>query len=173
MQNKLPWYKERWVWLLIGIPATSVVLSSIMIYVAINGRDTLVTDDYYKEGVAINQSLAKDRAALDMELQAAIRVEDDGRTFHIAMQGQPEALESRVSKQILLLNFEHPTRHERDALLRLAPSGEGYLGQLEEAPKGKYYLTLYDPAGEWRLQVPASFPDTEIRMQPKTNLPPL
>ena len=53
----LPWYRVPFVWLLISVPATSVVLGAIMITLAVLTDDGLVIDDYYQHGKHINQVL--------------------------------------------------------------------------------------------------------------------
>lgn len=168
MQDSMPWYRERWLWLVVGIPLASVILSSIMLYVALTGEDSLVTDDYYKEGIAINQDLDKDRLAASLGLQGRFDIEADGKTFHLDLTGNT----SEVSSSVLFLNLEHPTRQSEDLLLRLVPNGNRYIGQLEAVPHGKYYLTLYDLDGAWRLQGVATFPDAVIVMQPKAEFLP-
>ena len=54
-----PWYKDRWPWILIAGPATVVVAGFITLWMAVVSDDGLVTDDYYKQGLAINQTLAR------------------------------------------------------------------------------------------------------------------
>ncbi|WP_174564729.1 FixH family protein, partial [Solemya elarraichensis gill symbiont] len=46
-----PWYRQFWPWFIISIPAGTVVAAFITIYIAVDGADPLVTDDYYKEGL--------------------------------------------------------------------------------------------------------------------------
>ena len=67
-----PWYKERWTWLLMLMPATAIVAGSITLWLAIKSFDGLVADDYYKQGLAINQTLAKANVAQDMGLVAHV-----------------------------------------------------------------------------------------------------
>ena len=66
----LPWYKYKLVWMIIAIPAASVIAGINMIYLAVNTDDGLVVDDYYKEGMAINQSLQRDKTAAELGLIA-------------------------------------------------------------------------------------------------------
>ena len=48
-----PWYRHGWVWFLAGIPASAIIAGSITIWIAVSTADSLVADDYYKEGLAI------------------------------------------------------------------------------------------------------------------------
>ncbi len=156
-----PWYQERWVWLLLGIPGASVILSLIMLYVAVDGRDTLVRDDYYKEGLAINENLRKDELALSLGLTARLEIQPD-HSLRLHLTG---TLSPRPD--FLILTFEHPTLSDRDFDIRLLPDGDTYYGLLEAPPEGKRYLTLSAYGGQWRLQTMAGFPTTEVVFTPK------
>lgn len=68
-----PWYKERWTWLLMLMPVTAVIAGSITMWLAVTTFDGLVADDYYKQGLAINQTLARATAAMDLGLTAQVR----------------------------------------------------------------------------------------------------
>jgi hypothetical protein len=72
-RSPTPWYKERWTWLLMLMPATAIVAGGITLWLAIKSFDGLVTDDYYKQGLAINQTLARANTAQDMGLLARVR----------------------------------------------------------------------------------------------------
>ena len=74
----LPWYKYKLVWMIIAIPAASVIAGINMIYLAVNTDDGLVVDDYYKEGMAINQSLQRDKTAAELGLTARLVIEQSG-----------------------------------------------------------------------------------------------
>ena len=65
-----PWYRQFWPWFIIALPATAVVAGLITLYIATVNRDTLVKDDYYKEGLALNQDLARSRRAADLGITA-------------------------------------------------------------------------------------------------------
>ncbi|PID61744.1 MAG: hypothetical protein CSB44_05785 [Gammaproteobacteria bacterium] len=67
-----PWYRHRWPWILISIPAVSVLLGILMITLSLSTNNSLVVDDYYKEGKAINQRLERDRLAASLGVTASI-----------------------------------------------------------------------------------------------------
>ncbi|MEM7209241.1 MAG: FixH family protein [Pseudomonadota bacterium] len=56
-RDTTPWYKQFWPWAIIAIPATTVVACIIMITLAIKTDDGLVSGDYYREGLTINERL--------------------------------------------------------------------------------------------------------------------
>ena len=62
------WYKQFWPWFLIIVPLTSMVLSFTMMNLAFTGEDSMVIDDYYKEGRAINLKIQKLQQAQNLNI---------------------------------------------------------------------------------------------------------
>ncbi len=52
-----PWYRQFWPWFIVSIPATTVLACLVLITLAVISDDGLVSDDYYREGLAINKRL--------------------------------------------------------------------------------------------------------------------
>jgi hypothetical protein len=125
-----PWYKQFWPWVLIGLPATVVVASFNLIYLAYHYSDDLVVDDYYKQGLAINQELTRQRAAEQLGLRAHLAAE--GRRVVVTLDG------SILEPQLRLL-LSHPMEANRD--LKLA---------LSRQPNGQYSTSLpTELSGQW------------------------
>jgi uncharacterized protein len=59
-----PWWKHGHVWLLISGPAVVVVAGVVTFWIARGSSDPIVTEDYYRKGLEINQQLARDRALM-------------------------------------------------------------------------------------------------------------
>ena len=59
----VPWYKQRWPWLLIAGPAFVIIAGAVTVWLAVVSNDGLVVDDYYKQGLAVNQRLHRDQQA--------------------------------------------------------------------------------------------------------------
>ena len=143
----LPWYRHKLVWLVIAIPAASVFAGMYLIYLATNTDHSLVVDDYYKQGMAINQNLQRDRTAAELGLSAQLAVEEAGDRIRItfdkgALSAYPETL---------LLHFQHATHAENDQLLNLVRApGDQYLGYLKKPiQQGVWHVMLSTDA--WRL----------------------
>ena len=66
--SALPWYREPWPWLLMAGPALVVVAGLTTAWIAVTHEDGLVADDYYKRGLAINQELRRDSAAVSLDV---------------------------------------------------------------------------------------------------------
>ena len=143
----LPWYRYKLVWMVIAIPAASVVAGMYLIYLATNTDHSLVVDDYYKKGMAINQSLQRDHAAASLGLSAQLAVESAGNMVRLALdkgtlEGYPENLS---------LHLQHATHAEYDQVLNLVRAPEGqYVGYLKQPIReGVWHVMLSTP--EWRL----------------------
>lgn len=53
-----PWWKFGYVWFVFGGPAIVVVASFVTFYLAVTRPDEVVTEDYYRKGIEINNTLA-------------------------------------------------------------------------------------------------------------------
>jgi len=58
-----PWYREPWPWLLMAGPFIVIVAGIVTAWLAVSTSDGLVTDDYYKEGLAVAETLARSQRA--------------------------------------------------------------------------------------------------------------
>ena len=150
-RDSLPWYKERWTWLLMLMPATAIVAGFITLWLAITSFDGLVADDYYKQGLAINQTLARANAgATGLAVQVvASSVEGylDGmpRAFDVVWLDPPYDVATRVVEGLV----------ERVADAWLAPDG---LVVVERSSR--------DTPPSW----PESLPDQRTRRYGETTL---
>lgn len=142
-----PWYRHFWPWFIIALPATVVVAGLSTVYIAFKYADTVVIDDYYREGLAINQRLAQDEAAARLGLAAELRVDTLTGEVLVTLDG------ARAAPDNLQLALIHPVDADRDQTLTLtAVAGERYRGDLVKAPAGRYYLRLAPAADpDWRL----------------------
>ena len=79
-----PWYKQGWPWLLISLPASAVVGGIITIFLAVNSPNALVVDDYYKEGLAINQQKQRQANAARIALRGLLRHDGSQLTLSLS-----------------------------------------------------------------------------------------
>lgn len=59
-----PWWKFGHVWMLIAGPAIVVVAGFVTLWLAISQPDPVVTEDYYRKGIEINQTLDRPEKSL-------------------------------------------------------------------------------------------------------------
>ena len=64
-----PWWKFGHVWLVIAGPALVVVAGFVTLYLALRYPDPVITEDYYRKGLEINQTLANPAASLAPAVQ--------------------------------------------------------------------------------------------------------
>jgi hypothetical protein len=64
-----PWWKFGHVWLVIAGPAIVVVAGFVTLYLAVRFPDPVITEDYYRKGLEINQTLANPAASLAPAVQ--------------------------------------------------------------------------------------------------------
>ncbi|MGH8679706.1 MAG: FixH family protein [Burkholderiales bacterium] len=138
------WYREPWPWLLIALPASAVVAGLITLLIAIKHEDALVADDYYKQGLAINQDLARESRATELNLRANVMFGD--RIVRVII------VHSDTMPAALTLRFVHPTRSGEDRVVTVqSRSGGWYEGNLPELAHGSWRLQLEDAERSWRL----------------------
>lgn len=137
------WYREPWPWLLMAGPAIVVVAGVITTWIAVSGRDPMVVDDYYKQGLAINRDLARERAAQARGLKAEIGLSAGMLRVH---------LEGANALDVVFLRLAHATLGDLDRRLRLVRVAPGrYEAESGALPSGKWRYVIEDPRAEWRL----------------------
>lgn len=140
-----PWYREPWPWFLISLPATAVIAGVTTVWIASTDADGLVTGDYYKAGLAINQTLAREQAASALALSATLNREDGA--LSLQLNGRLSAHPQQVT-----VRLAHPTRSGHDHAIVMDHAGNGrYRAALPDLPAGKWLVELTDAASAWRL----------------------
>ena len=155
------WYKQFWPWFLITIPMVSMVLGGVIVYLAVTSENSMVSDDYYKEGKAINQSLKKSNLAKQLNLVAAIEVSEQSIRLNFKQALPPDAA-------ALKLDFFHATMEDKDFFVMLTQNAQGtYSGELPQTLKGKWRVTLTPFDERWKISRQLSFPYAgEIILEP-------
>lgn len=150
------WYREPWPWILMAAPAAAVLAGAVTIGLAVQSFDGLVAEDYYKQGLAVNQRLARVQKAEALGIVATLRIEAaGGGAVEADLRAERAALPRAVS-----LTLSHPTRAGLDQRIRLvAAGGDRYVGRAQALTPGRWQAIIEDDAGEWRirgeLQAPA------------------
>ncbi len=138
-----PWYRQFWPWFLIALPGSVVIAGLSTVFIANRHADDLVVDDYYKDGLAINQQLERQRIASELGLEASVTVLD--RVVQVRLDGGSY-------DQELELRLSHPLEADRDFSLQLAARAPGlYVGEAPAAPAPNWHWTLDSADGGWRL----------------------
>lgn len=61
-QSSGPWWKYGHVWLVLSGPAIVVVAGLVTAWIAIRSPDPVLAEDYYRRGIEINKTLARNKA---------------------------------------------------------------------------------------------------------------
>jgi hypothetical protein len=147
-----PWYKQFWPWVLIGLPGSVVIACMVTIVIAVKTQDGMVVDDYYKQGLAINQSLERDHNAAALDLSAIFRLSPETNMLELQLTGNAKPGPVR-------LKLLHATIADLDQTLDLNTTNNAIL-KAEIAPlkAGKWYLQLESEPGNWRVAGQIHYP---------------
>jgi len=149
------WYKQFWPWFLIFFPATAVVAGIATIILAVQSDDGLVKDDYYKAGLAINQTLELRQNAHNMNLTANANWDKLTQTITLKLSGKISTLPSRLTLQLA-----HATQanHDQSITLFLSPNKKSYTGRTNKIKAGNWILILEPEDKSWRINGRESLP---------------
>jgi hypothetical protein len=139
-----PWYREPWPWLLMAGPALVIVAGVITSIIAFRGSDGLIAEDYYKQGLAINQLLHREQRAAALHVGATAQYLPDAGRLRLQMSAD-QALPA-----VLKVRFAHATRAgmDRTAIVHLVQAGL-YEGTMR-LPEGKRWVVTVE-AQDWRI----------------------
>lgn len=150
----LPWYRHRWPWLLMLGPFVVVVAGIVTAWLAFRSNDGLVVDDYYKQGLAVNQATLRDRRAAQLGVRGELSIDPVRQLVRVTLRSG----KSGEMPPTLALTFSHPTRGGLDRTLRLLrdetgslPDGAHYAAGSAGELAGRWHVTLEGENREWRL----------------------
>jgi hypothetical protein len=138
-------YREPMLWLVIGLPAASVVAGILLVVAAVrSGGADEIGDEVQRHAQVQVSELAPDELAQRMRLSVLLRVQD-GVVEVLPVSG------AMPRTQSLVLSLSHPTHAAQDLRLVLAPSGTGWRLSAP-VPEGHDWLARLGPVdGRWRL----------------------
>jgi hypothetical protein len=147
MSSRRPWYREPWPWILMAGPLAVVLAGIVTVWLAVATEDGVVADDYYKRGLAINQTIARDEIAAARGYRARVVANPAGDRLQIYLSGAPGA----ALPPAVRLRLVHPTRKGLDQSLELTTAGGYFEGAIAPLRPGRWLLVLEDREGRWRL----------------------
>jgi hypothetical protein len=139
-----PWYKHGWLWLVIGLPLSAVVAGITTVFIAAYNPDSLVADEYYKEGLAINAVIDREQHARDLGLKARMEISED--RLRLELQG--------VDVDQIKVKFFHPTRsaYDQELLLPQVEDGVFQAAGLKKLAPVSWYVHVEDLDNVWRIE---------------------
>jgi hypothetical protein len=143
--NPTPWHREPWPWLLMAAPLMSIIGGIAILFISLASNDGLVADDYYKQGLAINQQLTREQAATAGHYRAHVLFTPalDRVRITFAGDGRPD---------VLVMRFNHATRAGFDRVVFLKRTSEDtYEAGLPSLATGRWHVAIEDDRSSWRL----------------------
>lgn len=161
--DKKPWHKEGLVWLVIGIPMTSVVLGIILLTLAINTEDSKVDDDYSEKGKQIILNVARNQYAVALKLTGTLKLDSENK---VILQLHTNA---KIKPESITLKILHPTRKKLDHILILKPDNleadsRRYTASLPKLRSGKWYI--HAETRRWRIGAVTELPSDTVSLRP-------
>ena len=144
------WHQEPIAWLVFGLPAVVVVASFVTLGIAMEGSDTLVVDDYYKQGLEINKVLVREDHAKAAGLAFAPDLSVDG-----ALTLRFNANAGFIFPNEIDLKLNHATRDDIDRTLPMTHAGNGvYVAKVGKLEQGPWYIDA--STAQWRVMMRVS-----------------
>ncbi len=151
-----PWYKQGWPWALIAIPFLTVVAGVITFIIANDTSDSLVLDDYYKKGLAINSNIERVEKAEQLNISAKITIDKNLNLVTLNLTAKQHVGDE------LILNFSHPTLKQRDQSLLLSQLTKGeYVAEISPLASTYWHVSIEDKSKSWLLKGRWLYPDTK------------
>jgi hypothetical protein len=149
-----PWFRQFWPWFLILLPGIVIVWTLATVVLFSQNAVSLVSEDYYKEGKAINQDITKLQEAKALNLTAFVYNQDS--TVIIALdKGKLEQYPA------LRVNIVHRTLENKDIEIMASADAQGhYRISLDEALNGPWFVKVSSFDQRWILQGKVNFPST-------------
>lgn len=154
-QGSKPWYKIPYFWLMVAIPASSIVLGGALVATAWLNADDVVADDWYKQGRTINRSLEDEEIARRFGLAVNLSLNEKTTAELSATTAIPWP-------DTLTLALRHPAFAKRDVVAELQHEGNGlYSAEAANYEGDEAIVTITPTDKTWRLQQRVSL-DTGI-----------
>lgn len=134
-----PWFSEPMAWFVFALPASVVVAGVVTAVIAWHGADGAVADDTYRQGLAINEQLARSARARELGVEAEV-IGGSGELVSDAVLVRVRARAPLPDDGVLELRWVHPgrsgaDRHARLVRTRVAADGlsADYAGRMTAA----------------------------------------
>jgi hypothetical protein len=120
-QQSKPWYRYPWVWFFISFPLTSICVGIFWITLSVKHQVALVSDDWYKDGLGINQDLKAIKLAKLLNIEIT-QVSLENKQLDFSVTAPSEAF--YTSDYDIVVFIQHPTDPKLDYSQRLKPTSD-------------------------------------------------
>ena len=158
------WYQHPMLLFMLILPMIAVGVSLSFVVTAFKNRDSMVRDNWYMDGKALQHDLSLDQAAYRMAITAQGRITGNQLTLTLS---SPQRMEPALNPPTLSLILSHNTVPARDRTISLQRQADGqYRGSWPADLAGKYFMDLEGQG--WRLRQHTQLPLTAFELQPLT-----
>ncbi len=164
IKTSRPWYRYPLVWMMLAIPFSAVIMGAVMLTLALDTDDGLVADDYYKQGLGINEVISRDKKSAELGITAIVDLDNNTRTLRVQFE---KGLLAMYPQQIQM-QLQHATRANSDISLVLEHGiGNQYIGHIKQPlSQGVWYFEIAD--SDWKLTARVDVAEKNtIRLQSK------
>ncbi len=149
-----PWFRQFWPWFLILLPSTVIIWTLGTVVLFSQHSVSLVSEDYYKEGRAINQDISKLQEAKALGLNALVSSDNNELTV-VLERGKLEQYPA------LKIKLAHRTLAEKDIEQLVSSDAQGvYRLVLDDSLQGPWFVKITSFDSKWILQGKVNFPTT-------------
>ncbi|MEE4638293.1 MAG: FixH family protein [Wenzhouxiangella sp.] len=142
----LPWYKEPWPWILIGITGLGVVAGSTLAFIGLSSPPEIVRGEYQRLAKFITEQDDRATAAQALGLAGRLELIIDEVVLTLAADN-PDGLPAQ-----LMIQFRHPATSEGDRVVVVDHRGRGdYRGRVPDPPVARSHVIVSDLAQSWVL----------------------
>jgi len=153
-QELLPWYRQFWPWFIISLPMSVVIAGIATVIIAVKNDDSLVVDNYYKAGLAINQVLTQQDVARQLGITAMVSYSAD--THELNVQIPPNL---SLKDNALRIRLVHSTQADKDKILLLNRNQQDYFTILVGDIQDGWWNLFIEPIdGQWQISQRILFP---------------
>ncbi|HPE80436.1 MAG TPA: FixH family protein [Gammaproteobacteria bacterium] len=147
-EDTLPWYKQFWPWFLISLPLAVVIASIVTINIAIRTDDGLVSDDYYKEGLAVHKDADSTAKAKALGIAGTLNLAVDTGAITFTLDDNSAAADPTLSMKVV-----HPTRPDQDQTVLLTRlTAARYAGRMQPLGPANWKLEIHPEDKSWRIE---------------------
>ena len=170
IEDSLPWYKQFWPWVLIGLPLSSVIAGLSTLYIAVVNEDPLVIEKWSKDGKSVYADNSRFQAAEELGLSGELKIDYvTGEIFLQLLNSGKENEPVYVYPDTLLLGIIHPTMVNRDQNISLSKVAgnnytsnndlsNNYRGELDHQIEANRSVFLSDSNESWQIKINIDFP---------------
>lgn len=142
-----PWYREPMVWLVAGIPLTSVIVGITLLTLAIRSGSADAVPDPVRRTLQIQDTdIAADREAIALGLRGELQVDPDTGALLVRLAPLPAE-----ATPTLVLRLLHAGRASLDQELSLVRSGDQWLGRVDKLQGQAWNIEVAATDGSWRV----------------------